>query len=455
MTEPCPQTEVEAPIPAWCLATAGLVPGLLQGLVKAITPKLQRIAEFLFAQGISTAATAIYGLLCVRALPIPDYAQFAVVFGYLGSINVLTDIGVSGTLASLVGERVTDHQLIADYVASIRELRRTLIAIAFPLTAIVYPLLVRHQHWSFTTVAAMVAILVVTSWFSGVSSSYGAVLILRRSRRDYYRIQMTSNLLRLTLLGVFWAFHWLNALTAMLISVSGVTYIAIRYYQCAGRLLGTRGEPSRQMQKAVIRLALPNSPNIIFYAIQGQVSLMIIAIFGRTTGLASVGALARIGQLFVMMSLMNSVLVEPYFARLPSHRLKSTYLKTLALVGAAALGMVGFAASFPEVFLWLLGHKYSHLRTELVWTVAGSAINYFSGVIWIINFSRRFVFWWASWLNIVVIILVQVFFIWRTDLSSVRTVLILTCVSGLASLCVNALSGIYGFARGPRQVEYV
>ena len=450
--EPYPQTDVESPPAAWRPAAGGLVLGL-QGLIKAITPKLQRIAEFLFAQGIATAATALYGLLCVRALPVPAYAKFAVIFGYLGSINVLTDIGVSGTLASLVGERLADHQLIANYVASIRELRQKLIAIAFPLTAIAYPLLVRHQNWGFPTVAAMVAILIMTSWFSGVGSSYGAVLILRRSRRDYYRVQMTSSLLRVALLGVFWVFHWLNAFTAILISVGGVIYVAIRYYQCAGRLLGTRGEPSREMQKAVIRLALPNSPNIIFYAIQGQVSLMIIAIFGRTTSLASVGALARIGQLFVLISLMNAVLVEPYFAKLPSHRLKSTYLKTLAVVGAAALAVVAFATSFPEAFLWLLGHKYSHLRTELVLTVAGSAISYFSGVIWIINFARRFVFWWASWLNIVVIVLVQVFFIWRADLSSVQTVLILNCVSGLASLCVNALSGIYGFARGPRQVE--
>jgi hypothetical protein len=220
-------------------------------------------------------------------------------------------------------------------------------------------------------------------------------------------------------------------------------------------LLGTRGEPSRQIQKAVIRLALPNSPSIIFYAIQGQISLMIITIFGLTTGLASVGALARIGQLFLVISQMNPILIEPYFAKLPRHRLKATYLKTLAAVGAVSLGVIGLAMIFPEVFLWLLGHKYSHLRTELVWTVAGCAINYFSGVMWIIHFSRRFAFWWASWLNIVLIVLVQVFFIWRTDLSSVKTVLILNCVSALASLSVNLLAAIYGFARGPRQVEHV
>jgi hypothetical protein len=46
-------------------------------------PKVHRVIEFLASQGIAVAARLFYGFLCVRLLPIPEYAKFAVVFGFL------------------------------------------------------------------------------------------------------------------------------------------------------------------------------------------------------------------------------------------------------------------------------------------------------------------------------------------------------------------------------------
>ena len=46
-----------------------------------LVPKLHRFAEFFVSQGITTAGNLVYGFLCVRLLPIPAYAEFAVVFG--------------------------------------------------------------------------------------------------------------------------------------------------------------------------------------------------------------------------------------------------------------------------------------------------------------------------------------------------------------------------------------
>ena len=41
----------------------------------------------------------------------------------------------------------------------------------------------------------------------------------------------------------------------------------------------------------------------------------------------------------------------------------------------------------------------------------------------------------------------------KADLSTVRTVLWLTLATNIVTLFVNALSTVYGFLRGPRQVE--
>ena len=420
-----------------------------------LLPKLHRVAEFLTAQGITMAGNLLYGLLCVRLLPVSGYAKFAVVFAYLGSLVTLMDIGISGSLIPLIGERVDDRQLIADYVSSLRQLAQRLFLVAAPATALVFPLLVRRQAWGWQTVSAMVAILVVAGWSARVSAHYGSVLILCRDRKRYYRAQMISSLGTLTLLGVCWTFHWLNAWIAILFNVSGIIYISQAYFFRARQLLGVKGNPSKQKRHAIVRLIAPNIPNVIFYAVQGQIALILITVFGRTSGVASVGALGRLGQIFVILAQMNPLLIEPYFARLARVRLKSTYLATVALAAVLCLSLVGLARAFPGLFLWVLGPKYRTLRFEVMLVIAAGAIRHVSGLMWVIHSARRFVYWWNNLMTIALTILVQVVFLWKMDLGTVRSVLLFNIAAASAALFVNILCGFYGFWRGPRNIEGV
>ena len=418
-----------------------------------LVPKVHRVVEFLTAQGIAMVARLLYGFLCVRLLPIPEYAKFAVVFGFLGTVAVLMDISFSTALLPLVGERIDDRQLIADYVASLRQLAHWVYLVVAPAVVFVYPLLVRRQQWSWRVVAAMVAILLVASWCSRVSGTYGAVLIVRRDRKMWYRAQLVTSLCALALLGVFCAIHALNAFSAILISVGGNVYLSLAYYFRARQLLSLVGHPSREKRDAIVHLAFPNIPNTIFYAFQGQISLLLITIFGHTTAVAGVGALSRLAQVFVFLGLMNPLLIEPYFAKLPAERFKRNYFGTLALEGAFCLLVTGLAAYFPQIFLWVLGRQYSRLRFEILLIIAGSSISYFAGVIWMIHNARRFVYWWSGMTTIILTLAVEIVFIWKVDLSTVRAVLILNLVTASAGLTVNILTGLYGFVRGPRHTK--
>ena len=71
-------------------------------------PKVHRVAEFLASQGIAMAGSLLYGLLCIRLLPIGEYAKFVVVFAAQASLMVLMDVGISGTFIPIVGERIDD-----------------------------------------------------------------------------------------------------------------------------------------------------------------------------------------------------------------------------------------------------------------------------------------------------------------------------------------------------------
>jgi len=427
---------------------------LLERARNFLLPKFRQILQFLLKQGIAMAGNLLYGLLCVRILPIPEYAKFAVLFGYMGSLTVLLDTGISSTLPPLVGEQITNLQLIADYVASIRRILSWVYLAVSPVAVIIFIFLVQKQHWSTLVVVQMIVVLLVTAWFARVSSTYGAVLTLRRDRNRYYRAQIIGSVGSLILLAAFWAFHCLNIYVAILLNVAQVIFIAITYYTRARELMGCKGVPTRRQEKAIVNLALPNVPSMVFYAIQGQITLMLITLFGHSaSSVASIGALSRLGQILVFLAPMNAILVEPFFAKLQASRLKRTYLAGVALVTGFAAGFAALAFLFPQVFLWILGPNYNQLRVEVGLVVLGSTIRFVGGFMWTIHTSRRFVYWWNNVANIICTVLVQAAFLWKFDLSSIRGVLIFNIVSAIVGLLITISSGVYGFWHGPQKMD--
>jgi len=417
-----------------------------------LAPKMHRVTEFLVWQGAAMAGNLLYGFLCVRLLPIDEYAKFVVVFAIQGSLVVLMDVGITGSLIPLIGDRIEDRQLIADFVASLRQLAHWLYFIVGPITVVVFPLLVRNRHWSWKTVAFMVAVLLISVWFARVGGAYGAVLILRRDRRRWYQAQIVSSFGTLALLLVFLACGWLNAYSAILINVSGIIYTGGFYYVRSRQLLGVTGVPSKQKRAAIVHLALPSIPSVIYFSVQGPLTVLLITIFGRTAGVASVGALTRLGQAFTLVLQMNPLLVEPYFAKLPKRLLKSQYLGAVAAAAGFGLLMVGMARVWPGAFLWILGPKYAGLRYEVFLMMISSSMGLVSGVMAAINSARRFVYHWDNMTRNIITLTVQIVFICTIDLSSVRSVLWFGIATVTPSLIMQTLVALYGMARGPRRI---
>jgi O-antigen/teichoic acid export membrane protein len=399
------------------------------------------------------AGNLLYGLLCVRLLPSAEYAKFVVVFAVQGTIIALMDVNFTGTLVPLVGERIHDRKLIADYVASLRQLSYWAYGIVGSGLVLFYPFLVRNRGWSWQVVAAMVIILLASTWFMRISSAYGAVLILLRERSDWYKGQMISSLGTLALLLLLWMLHRLGPFSAILLNVAGIIFVGIFYQYRARRLLGVSGVVTPSKRKAIVRLALPNVPQAIFYALQGQLSLFLITYLGHTKGVASVGALARLGQLFAIFLQMNPLLTEPYFARLPKELLKKRYAIALLVAALASSAVALVACEFPQLFLWLLGPQYSTLQFEVKLAIATGAVSCFSGVLWSIHSARRFVYWWNVIFSMFLIVGVQALCVLELDMSTIRGVLLLNLATNLAYLFINVLSGAYGFLKGPREVE--
>jgi O-antigen/teichoic acid export membrane protein len=420
---------------------------------KFIVAKLQRVVESLTAQGFTTAINLLYGILCVRLLSVDGYAKFSLVFAFQTSLSLLADVGSTSALAPLVGERINDLQLIADYVASLRQLSVRLFSVLAAVTMVAFPLIVMKQHWGGKSVAFLVSMLIIFVWFARARGAYGAVLILRRERAAWYRPPMIVSVVALFLLVAARATHVLNEYVAILISVAANVCVTGVYYFRARRVLGTTGQPSPQKRRAIVRLIMPSMPNLVFVALQAQVSIMLITLFGRTSGVATVGALTRLGQVFALFNQINPVLIEPYFAKLSALRLKSHYLGAVITAAFVGLAMVALVRVWPELFLWVLGPKYAHYHSEVVLVTIMGAVYYLSGLIFCINTARRFIYWWSNISIIILTISVQALFLWKADLGTVRAVLLFNIFSILATLLVTISCSIYGFICGPRYVE--
>jgi hypothetical protein len=429
------------------------IAGILRLSIHHGVQRARAFLAYFSVQGVTIAANLLYGLLCVRLLPSSEYAKFVVVFGVQGTLLVLMDLNFSGTVIPLIGERVDDRKLIADYIASLRHLSYWLFAIVGAGTIVCFPFLVKHRNWDWFVVGQMIGILLVSTWFVRLGSAFGVVLILLGKRGLWYRAQMISSVGTLAMLGLFWRLHWLGPFTAILINVLGLVYVGIDYYLHAQTLLGASGQPSARLKRAIVGLALPNIPQAIFFALQAQISLFLITFFGHTQGVSSVGALARLGQIFVIFKQANMLFVEPHFAKLSQLRLRSRY--AFALLGAAGicLAVMQLTYFYPQALLWLLGPQYRNLQFEAQLAVGAGAVSFFSSVLWSIHSARRFVYWWNVVFSILLTLVIQVLFFIRVDVSIVRNVLMLNLAMNLASLFVNILAGAYGFLKGPRQTE--
>jgi hypothetical protein len=187
-------------------------------------------------------------------------------------------------------------------------------------------------------------------------------------------------------------------------------------------------------------------PSTIFFALQGQISIFLISWFGRAESIAEVGALGRIGQLFIMLGAFNSVVIAPNIARISRQLLPRRYIQVLVGAVAVCCALIGLALVFPGVFLWLLGHKYEHLRSELPWMMASACVGYVTGVMWTMHSARKWIFSWGVWTYIAAVVLTQIAGLLYMDLSTTTGVILFGLYSSFATLAVQIAWAIFGFA---------
>lgn len=411
------------------------------------------IANFIAGQGSVQILNLATGFLLLRWLSIEAYAQYSVAFGFQCTLGILIDLGFSSSIIALVGDRGSDKAIVGAYIRAGKYFRYRLFIILIPLAAIAFPLITFKQHWDWRTQILLFISIISSLFFQGWVSYYSAPLLINQRLKEFYQPQIVGAssriLLNFTLYSILglsaWIAAWLNsaaiAINSLLCRIASTSFII---------------EPKHSdsiIQREMLKYLSPFIPSIIFTALQGQISLLLITLFGETKTIAEVAALGRLGQLFLVLTAFNSVVIEPYIAKVARQYLVKRYFQVLGTAILISLTLCILAFLFPQPLLWLLGSKYQDLQLEASWIVVVSCINYISGVMWTMHSARKWVYWWHSTLYIMLILLTQVVYVVLFKLDTTLNVIYFSLATSGVTAITHIIGGIYGFMHGYRKAE--
>jgi O-antigen/teichoic acid export membrane protein len=408
----------------------------------------KRAFTFVGAQSSVQVLNATTGLLLLRFLPKAEFAIYAIALGLQGTIGILTDLGFGGAISGLVGTRYRDKKVLGCYIGAASYIRRVLILIVSGI-GIVCIFAFRNMkiegHSNSEVIFLAVAVL-VTVQFQAWASYYEVPLLLNDRLVSYYGPQIVAAVLRMATAFVLYCVHFISSTTMVMANTLCIVIMGLSYRYLAKRWIEVPQKLSREHAREMIRFLTPLVPGSVYQALQGQVSLLLITIFGHVGQIAEVAAAGRVGQLFLLLNSSSGVLVGPFFARTPHALFLKRYVYSLCAVGAVALLVAASARCSPALYLILLGAKYNNLTQQVQLVVYASAIGYFTGAMWAVAVARKWIFWWSGSLQIVLLTLIQLICVVFLPLSTSEGVLMMAIFTTCGALAVQILHLIQGMS---------
>jgi O-antigen/teichoic acid export membrane protein len=403
------------------------------------------LGKFVTVQLAVQAMGVASGILLVRALSQTEYAYFTLANSMMATMAILADSGIGIALSSIGGKVWQDRQRFGELINTALRMRRYLAAVAaVAVTPIMIWLLL--SNGASKLYAGLVTLIVLI----GVNYQLltGVLMIVPRLRSQITRVQKLDSLVagsRLVLVSAAF-FLFLDAAVAIAASIIGV----VLQYLLLSRWVRDGIEPTAPVnsddRRTMVGIVKHQAPNAVFYCLQGQLTVWLISVFGTTKNIAEVGALGRLGMVFSVISSVMASIVLPSFARCqePSE-LRRRYFQVIGGFCLMGLGLVSGAALFPDQLLWILGNKYSNLRSELVLMMALSASSALIAAMWSMNASRAWIKF--SWLNIPLTAVIQIVLLRTLPISTLHGVLWFGILSLTPTFSLNvmlSLKGLFG-----------
>jgi O-antigen/teichoic acid export membrane protein len=410
------------------------------------------VGGLLSAQTVAQLLMLVSGFLLLRWLSVESYAQYTIAFGFIATIGALIDLGFAGAVMPLVGDRARDAAVFGGYLRAALHLRTRLAAVVLPLGAVAFFVLTVDRGWGLSVQVGLFATVALALLARAMVDIFSLPLLMNEDYRSYYGPQVSTALLRLATHGLLQVSRALTSVSASLVNALASLVNGALYRRSAGVRSELPATVDAERVGEIRRLVAPALPGLIFFAFQGQITILLAAIFGRTQSLAEVGALSRLGAVFVILGAVNQVLIAPRFPQVPRERLVRRSAQVVAAAIAVGALMTTVAFVVPQPLLYLLGPAYDGLRLEVGWYVVGASLAFLAGAMYAMNLARRFIWWWSTAVGLTLIVGAQVAAAALFDLGSTLELQYFAAVTGAAACVAQLAPLLRGLRCGPRRV---
>lgn len=355
--------------------------------------RLRRLLGFSTLQLLVQAAGFAAGIVIVRTLSPQDYGLYTLVVSGVALGNVMLDLGLANAALAIGGPLASSAPALGGLLRDACRLqRRLMLWLALPLL-VMFGLMLHGSHAPSPPALFALAVLGLgTSVLNAGNTLRGSVLRLCGQISAQQRLDAGVNAVRaLTVAALAWVGLDAVAATALLAGGAALMRFALRpllrdmFERDIGAPVPRDGNHGGELR----RLVRQQAPNSLYYCVNSQLPLWLLAALGGTARVAEAGALGRLALLLAMVLAAVSALVQPYVAR-------ATQPGALAAGVAAVNGfflllcvaLLGLSLAAPEQMLWILGGHYNGLQRELPWLVAAAVLAAWAGALYSIGAAR-------------------------------------------------------------------
>jgi O-antigen/teichoic acid export membrane protein len=386
------------------------------------------LVNYFVSQVAIQAMMFISGIVVLRTLSKREYAIYTIVTTMGPVIAMLSDTGVVTGLSAIGRKIWQDNDEMGSLVQTGLKMRRAFGLISFVVISPILLWMLLHNGAQIGTSLILIGIVLAGTWFQLTGSMMKMVLQLRQQINVLKNVGLAATFLRFVLTLAFAYLLTFNAVLALIAATCAVgleTYLVRRSVKPQ---IHWEASPNPEYRAKVFSLVRRTAPLTIYFCLQSQVSVWLISIFGSAHQVADIGAVGRVGMIFMLLGTIYNTIFVPRFARndglglLVRQYLQIT-LSYLVLTAAA----VALVALFPWPFLWLLGPKYYGLANLLWLVVLSCGLGSFLGLICGLNSSKGWVP--PAVISIPIEIVTQIVLLLTLDLSKTENVVIFSCLS--------------------------
>jgi O-antigen/teichoic acid export membrane protein len=323
------------------------------------TPWLLPVTGILGAQAAVQASNLVTGLLILRFLGVRDYAIYAIAGTLVGVGAVLANLSLYPATSHQVARAAGDRARLNAIISTAWLLQIALLAVA-GLGVSALGLAYRHQLASNWQQLALLLIVLVNVLLAARLELARSVLYALQTARPIVLADSAIAAVRVVvivpLLLMASAAGALPVLLAnALAQLAGFVSLRLPYAQGSKRL-------DRTVARELLRYMAPVWPENLYYLVQGNVALLVLAWVGTHSQVAELGALTRLAQVVMILGILNRFLVQPYVARYRSQDdFRERTLQVLGVYAAGGMFLLLFAWLLPQPLLMILGSQYAHL----------------------------------------------------------------------------------------------